>query len=168
MILEKKKLILDFICGKITQEIFEKSFPEINSQIYWEDEFNNAVKYQDTESIEYIFYLLQYIPDNFFYQMCKQLILLRWHNEHENIALSFQFFYKDPDCIDTVVQAMHLNCEHWDEEDDRDPFVRKCAYILGDLKTPYAIAKLKELSLSDDEIIKGYCTYQLKRIGEIT
>ncbi|NME72371.1 hypothetical protein [Flammeovirga aprica] len=100
-------------------------------------------------------------------KMYKKLLVECWHNQHENIALSFQFKYKNPDCIDTVVEAMHLNCNHWDEEDNRDPFLRKCAYVLGDLRTEYAIQKLKELSLSSDPIIKEYSVYQLQRIGEI-
>ncbi|NME72869.1 HEAT repeat domain-containing protein [Flammeovirga aprica] len=168
MIKDKQKLILYFVTQKISEEKFELSFPEILERKSIQREFEIAFNTQDSLAIEFLWMIpYKYYDKQFHYYMCKKLILENWHKEHESIALSFQFFYKDPDCIDTVVEAMHLHCEHWDEEDDRDPFVRKCAYILGDIRTEYAIQKLKELSLSSDPIIKEYSTYQLQRIGEI-
>ncbi|AZQ65237.1 hypothetical protein EI427_23780 [Flammeovirga pectinis] len=168
MILDKKDLILDFVTKEITKEEFEEQYPQVLNKEYLDKQFKAALKNKDALTIDYLFKIRVYISNDFFYLICKQLITEDWHRQHENIALMFQFNYKNPDCIDIVVQSMYLQCEHWDEDAHRDPFIRKCAYILGDLKTPYAIAKLKELSLSDDEMIKGYCTYQLKRIGEIT
>jgi hypothetical protein len=69
---------------------------------------------------------------------------------------------RDPDCIDDIVTAMHIKCDYW--YDDGDAFIRKCSYVLGDLETPYAIQKLQELTDDNNEIIRKYASYQLKKI----
>jgi hypothetical protein len=94
---------------------------------------------------------------------CK-LIKETWHNSHEDLALFFEFSVKNPDCIDDVIAAMHIKCNYW--HDDGDAFIRKCAYVLGNLETPYAIQKLEELTNDDNEIIRKYASLQLNKIEE--
>ncbi|MCT4639851.1 MAG: hypothetical protein N4A72_19285 [Bacteroidales bacterium] len=160
---KEKQLILDFSIGKIEQDEFERRFPQNINSVFIENSFVEVIRKRDSDSLDYLFMMLSYIDKEPLYNLFKKLIVENWHNYHQDIARFFQFNFKNPDCIDSVIQAMYLHCEHWDEEDDRDPFVRKCAYVLATLGTDYAVEKLKELSKSKDPIIKKYCSYQLEK-----
>lgn len=164
MINEKIDLIISFVSEEISKKEFEDNFPEVLDENFLKKEYEKAIIEKNSDAIECLSMFSRiYIPDDYLYEVYKKLITECWHSEHENIALMFQFNFKNPDCIESVIKAMQLRCEHWDEEDDRDPFIRKCAYVLATLKTDYAIEKLKELSESEDPIINKYCTYQLEK-----
>lgn len=159
-------LTLSFIAEEISKQEFEKSFPEVLDQEFYEKQFEEAILKKDSDAISCLFLFCNpYTSENYLYSVFKRLIIECWHHEHENIARSFQFHFKNPDCVDSVVKAMHLNCKHWDEEDDREPFIRKCANILAELNTPYSIQKLRELSNSVDRTIRTYCSDQLDRLA---
>jgi hypothetical protein len=92
----------------------------------------------------------------------KKMIKETWHTRHEDIASLFQIDIKDPSCVDDIVEAMYIKCDYW--IDDGDAFIRKCAYVLGDLKTSYSIQKLEELAVEENECISEYASYQLAKI----
>ena len=93
----------------------------------------------------------------------RKLITETWHKEHEDLATFFEFTVRDINCIDDIITAMHIKCDYW--YDDGDAFIRKCAYVLGNLATPYAIKRLEELTKDDNEIIKKYAHYQLEKLS---
>lgn len=124
--------------------------------------YKKAIDEKDGEALQF----LSMLPKKDYYSFVdvnKELILECWHQQHEELARFFQFFVKDVSCVDTIVEAMYLKCDYW--VDEGDAFIRKCAYVLGTLQTDYAILKLRELSKSNNEIIKKYSSYQLEKLG---
>ena len=109
----------------------------------------------------YLGFLLNLFNDSHKVILCE-FIKAAWHKKHEDIALLLQFDIKHS-CVESVSVAMHLELDYM--LDKGDAFIRKCAYVLGDLGTEESIAKLKELSTSENELIKKYCSYQLERLG---
>jgi hypothetical protein len=75
----------------------------------------------------------------------------------EDLASFCESTVREVKCVDNIVAAMHIKCDGW--YSDRDAFIRKCAYVLGNLKTSYSLQKLKELTTDNNGIIRKYTLY---------
>lgn len=90
-----------------------------------------------------------------------QLLKKTWHKRHEDIAGLLQFELTT-DKIDDVVEAMHVKHEYM--LDDGEAFIRKCSYLIGDMKSRTAKDRLSVLTSSSNEFIRKYASYQLERL----
>ncbi len=163
----EKKLILDLASNTISKKEFLSKYPskEVNNDDYLTNLLKDTLITKSGEDLEYIFYLpagtRAFNADDV--PTLSELITADWHRQHEDIATMLQWF-KNPTCIDHVVKAMHMSLDYW--YDDGDAFIRKCANVLGAIKTDDAIEKLKSLASSDNEIIKKHCLHQLEILDE--
>ena len=159
---ELKKNIIDFATRKIELKSLYETNPELNTSDFFLKSYEEAINARDAEALQYLAMLPK--PNyNDLTDINRRLITECWHNQHEEIARFFQEFVRDVECVDSISRGMDLGCVNW--FDKEDAFIRKCAYVLGDLGTEESIAKLKELSTSENELIKKYCSYQLERLG---
>lgn len=159
----QKDLIIDYISKDISRASFLASYPVPVNERYVEQLFQDAMLEEDAEAVECICYLHEFADPGRVLHYIRTFIKEPWHYSHENLALSLQTDYKDPDCVDDVVAAMHIQCEYW--YNDGDAFIRKCAYVLGKLKTAYAYGQLEILTHDENEIIRKYALHQLKIRG---
>jgi HEAT repeat protein len=151
--------------NELTKEDIVNLYKEKFTDTDLVEALNSALNEKDGAAIYDICYM-GFICDLFTIKTANVLrksIKETWHNRHEDMAHILQTL-KVPDCVDDIVTAMHIKCDYW--YDEGDAFIRKCAYILGDLETPYAIQKLKELTTDDNEIIRKYASIQLKKIDD--
>lgn len=102
------------------------------------------------------------IYSDLYFPILRKLLIEIWHKCHEEIMLILQFKMRDPNCVNDVAEAMHIKFDYM--LDDGDAFIRKGAYVLATLKTDDAIQKLNELANDENEIIKKYATYQLRKL----
>lgn len=163
----EKQMIMDFSLQKISINDFKDKFDFKKQSI--EDYIINSLKEaydnENDEDIEYI--LLMYFSLNTFEfnitntELLGNLIIAKWHNNHEDLAMILQKL-KDPKSIIFLEKAMSLNLDYL-KYNDSESLIRKCAYALGDINVHESWETIKKLSESDNQIIKNAAIEQLKR-----
>jgi hypothetical protein len=167
----EKKMVMDFSLGKITIDKFKKqfNFKKESVENYIINSLTEAYNNKSSENIEYI--LLMYFSLNVFQfnisntELLGNLLIERWHNSHEDLAMIIQKL-KDPKSISFLEKAIYLNLDYL-EYNDGESLIRKCAYALGDINTLESWKKIKDLSESDNLIIKAMAIEQLKRTNQL-
>lgn len=91
--------------------------------------------------------------------LLAELLLLPWHYEHENIALTLQGL-RVPGTADALAQAALVRHDYLDS-DDSHAFARKCTWALADIGSPEARAHLENLARADDAEIAAYAQKRL-------
>ena len=167
MVTEKEKqLITEMFLGNITKEAFLREYPvDIDTSDFVLNLMEESLKSRhgiDVELVMMVGGLLGYSKKHV--PVLSLLLTEDWHRKHEDIAKALQML-KDPRCMDQVVKAMHMKLDYW--FDSGDAFIRKCAYVLGDINTKSSMETLKELSSSPNEIIRKYSLHQLRKHGFI-
>jgi hypothetical protein len=163
-----KEAILKFVQQKISQaELFDQlNIEGLMITDYALSQLEDAYKNNNAVDLEYALLLPGLKPTlHKFTNLFCQLIIENWHHNHEDIATYLQSLAL-PESIDSVYNAI-LNADQLEylEYNNSAAFIRKCCYVLGDINTEYSVGKLKELSNSDNEIIKNYSIHQLKKRG---
>ncbi|WP_282162851.1 HEAT repeat domain-containing protein [Ulvibacterium marinum] len=162
----EKKIIESFAVNKITKDEFHLRFPfgkEAKSYII--NSLNQAYDCKNADDVEYTL-LLYFNLNNFKFDksntgLLGNLLLEKWHNCHEDLAMSLQSI-GDPQSIPFLEKAMYLNLEYLDYNDG-ESLIRKCAYAIADVDTEESLKKLQELSESENPIIRSCAIEQLQR-----
>lgn len=121
---------------------------------------------QDSELLEYV--LVYYYHTGFHEIHCSDLealIVEDWHNQHEEIARILQLKVSCKCSIEPLSQAIKNKYEYLFEQDDYYPFVRKCFFAIGSLKTEEAKNELKKYTGDPDSIIRNLAQEQLSRLS---
>lgn len=85
-----------------------------------------------------------------------------WHEAHEGIVGKFQMIYnQDAANIPYLKKVMQQVPDYLQDEALKDAFIRKYAYAIAAQPAPYNEEAPRELSQSDDEVIKKYALHQL-------
>ena len=166
MVKKDKELILNWITKKISSEEFWNSFGIDRKKFdYILETLNKGFKEENSELIEYSLLIYFKSFDGFFNkdnsQILYDLIIENWHRNHEDIARIIQKI-RDVNSIPFLVKEMCLNLEYL-EYNDGESLIRKCAYALADIDSNESLLKIKELSKSENQIIKASAIEQLDR-----
>lgn len=103
-------------------------------------------------------------------QPMRELLLLNFHDSHEDITSLFQsMFNNNIENIFVLLQALENIPKYLQPEDFKYPYVRKIIYAIGAQPQPESLLALEKLALeTDDEEIKKLTLHQLekrKRLG---
>jgi hypothetical protein len=91
-----------------------------------------------------------------------ELINEDWHIKHEELAMKLEG-YRDPATVDLIYEASEKSFPYmWDEG---HAFARKCTWALARIGTPEAYEKLRLLTHSKTEEIRGYAIKRLADAG---
>jgi hypothetical protein len=163
----ERKMIMAFSLQKITIDKFKEQFDFKNKSIesYIINSLEEAYSNKNEEDVDYI--LLMYFSLNTFQfdisntNLLGNLLLEKWHNNHEDLAMIMQKI-KDPKSIPFLEKAMYLDLDYL-KYNDGESLIRKCAYAIGDINTFESWKKIKDLSVSNNQIIKDMAIEQLER-----
>jgi hypothetical protein len=161
---KKKELIIDFILNRISKKEFLDKYSVDASDIQEHVLFliNSAYDRKNNEELEQAFLLgfsFGFTKD--YVQILCLLLLEDWHCQHENIAMIFQLL-KDPKSINCLYEGIQLKFDYLAYNDSKT-FIEKCAWALGDIKTPESKEKLMLLLDLNDPIITEAVNFQLSR-----
>lgn len=100
----------------------------------------------------------------------RELLLLNFHDSHEDIALMFQSLWNNnTENISVLLKALENIPEYLQPDDFKYPYIRKIIYAIGAQPQPESLLALEKLaSETDDEKIKELALHQLekrKRLG---
>ena len=120
---------------------------------------------QDSELLEYA--LVYYYHAGFHQVHCSDLEALlveSWHNQHEEVARVLQLKVHCECSVESLSQAIANKYEYLFEQDDYYPFVRKCFFAMGSLKTEHARKELVKYISDPDPTIQDLAQEQLARL----
>ena len=121
---------------------------------------------QDSELLEYA--LVYYYHAGFHQDHCSDLEVLLvegWHNQHEEIARIMQMKVHCECSVEPLSQAIVNKYEYLFEQGDYYPFVRKCFFAMGSLKTEKARKELVKYISDPDSTIRDLAQEQLTRLS---
>lgn len=148
---------------------FKANYDQLRGLLYSvKDDFNSENYNQYFNSI--LWELPQNINQREYEELYKEFILKDFHNEHEEMASSFQLtFNNNIENISVLLKALENIPEYLQPEDFKYPYVRKIIYAIGAQPQPESLLALEQLaSQTDDEEIKKLTLHQLekrKRLG---
>lgn len=127
--------------------------------------FAKIIQSRNANDLEYGLVILFAIEkDNNLTDLLNKLLLEPWHREYEELAHSLQG-RKSPESIPFLKKAMQNKYEYLESyETGTRQFVNQCGHVLKSIGTDAAINVIKELSESDDPILKDEMLYRLSRI----
>jgi len=94
-------------------------------------------------------------------RILSQLLLEPWHVKHEDIARALQRL-RDPVSVQALYRAALADFDYLSFDENYSLGV-KCAWALGKIGTPEALAKLKELAKTDREPVREAALEQLRK-----
>ena len=165
---QDKKIILDFVCKKISQdELFEK-LPSYLEELYLLEKYNEAIASKDKRKLEF----LRMIPCDtlqILLPIYRKLILENWHIENEDIARYFQnVFNNDLENIPILLQSINSVPKYLQYDDMKYSYYRKLIYAIGAQPEPYNIEALEKLvNETSDEQIRDLALHQIKKRKEL-
>lgn len=151
--------------NKISQEelrnTLECSAPQFQMKL--KEELEHTIVNQDGERLEYLIYSLflaeKNIQLNFYVDLLNKLIICKWHQQHENIAMLLQEIHS-PSSVTYLQKAIYLRPQYL-EWDDNYAFAVKCIWALGEIKNSEAEKVLEQLSKESNTIIAQNARKQL-------
>jgi len=163
----KQNLLQDLALGKISHEDLVRYLPEVirADNNYIGTALGQALESRDPLDVEFGLALLrgdlsrgesQLVLEN----LCK-LLVEDWHFSHEDIA-SLLTDIQNPVSVECLFKAATSSFDYLDY-DETYQFARKCIKALSAVGTRDAIERIRQLSNSDNEIIKGYANKELAR-----
>jgi len=84
-----------------------------------------------------------------------------WHEQHEDFAMALQM-KRDPSSVEALYRAAQMQLGYLDY-DEAYALAVKCCWALGDINTPEADEKLRELANSDNPVKAQAAKQQLAR-----
>lgn len=163
----ERQLIINLTLKKISKDEFLEKY-HVNVEIDKEHILHllmEGLKNKNADDIEYTLLLAFYFGCSKKYTntLCE-LILKKWHFQHENIAKMLQKL-KDPLSVNYLFKAAMAEYDYL-AYDDSNSLAVKCIWALGDINTSSSRDKLTLLANSDTPRIKKSALHQLDRIKE--
>ena len=161
----EKETILNHALGKITYSDFLKAMDIDESRIegYTLESLENGYQEKNSDTIEFTLYFGYNIASSEkFMPILNKLIVEDWHISHEDIASLLQVL-KLPDSIDYLYKAIFVSAKlEYLPGDMSGALIRKCCFALGDINTMPSREILKNLSNSDNSLIREAAMEQIE------
>ena len=124
---------------------------------------------EDTRNVVLSGFLLEYYNEANEKPM-RELLLLNFHDSHEDIVSLFQSLWNNNiENIPVLLKALETIPEYLQPEDFKYPYIRKIIYAIGAQPQPESLFVLEKLAQeTNDEKIKELAWHQLekrKRLG---
>ena len=139
------------------------------------EDFNEAISLlEDTKSLEDVrnviltgWLLNCFNPSN--EEPLRRLLLLNFHNSHEDIVDLFQTMWNNSTKnIPILLKAIDNIPEYLEPEDFKYPYVRKIIYAIGAQPQPESLLALEKLAFETNDIkIKELALHQLEKRKEL-
>ena len=139
------------------------------------EDFNEAISLlEDTKSLDDVqnviltgWLLNCFNPSN--EEPLRRLLLLNFHNSHEDIVDLFQTMWNNStENIPILLKAIDNIPEYLEDEDFKYPYIRKIIYAIGTQPQPESLLALEKLtSETNDTEIKKLALHQLEKRKEL-
>lgn len=159
-----KDLFLRYFGNQITQDELYVSIGVKNTEFeqFLLTEIVHAYKQEDAEMIEYLIFTIFLAEEELnissFLDILNKLILCKWHNKHEDIALLLQKI-RASESVEYLYKAIFLKPTYL-EWDDNYAFEKKCIHAIAKCGNREAVDKLKLLVTNKNVVIR-LCAEQL-------
>lgn len=163
-----KDLFLRYFDNKITQnELYVGiGIEDIEFGQFLLTEIIHAYKQEDAEMIEYLIFTIflaeEKINISTFLDILNKLILCKWHEKHEDMALLLQKI-RSSESVEYLYKAIFLKPAYL-EWDDNYAFERKCIHAIAKCGDREAVDKLKLLVANENEAIRLCAEKQLQKV----
>ncbi len=163
-----KDLFQKYFSNKITQDELCVSIGIWNTEFeqFLLTEMVHAYKHEDAEMIEYLIFTMflaeEEINLSLFTDILNRLILCKWHNKHEDIALLLQKI-RASESIKYLYKAIFLKPAYL-EWDDNYAFEKKCIHAIAKCGNQEAVDKLNLLITDKNEIVRLCAVKQLQKL----
>lgn len=163
-----KDLFLRYFGIQITQDELYVSIGVKNTEFeqFLLTEIVHAYKQEDAEMIEYLIFTIFLAEEELnissFLDILNKLILCKWHNRHEDIALLLQKI-RASESVEYLYKAIFLKPAYL-EWDDNYAFEKKCIHAIAKSGCREAVDKLRLLVTNKNEIIRLCAEQQLQKV----
>lgn len=163
-----KDLFLRYFTNQITQDELYVSIGAKDTEFeqFLLTEIVHAYKQEDAEMIEYLIFTIFLAEEELnissFLDILNKLILCKWHNKHEDIALLLQKI-RASESVEYLYKAIFLKPAYL-EWDDNFAFEKKCIHAIAKCGNREAVDKLKLLLTNKNEIIRLCAEQQLQKV----
>lgn len=120
---------------------------------------------RNVDDLEYgLTILTQMEENNDMLDLVHKIILEPWHGEYEELAQNLQM-RKRPESIPILKEAMQRKYKFLESyETGTRQFINQCGHALKSIGTDEAIRTIRELSTSEDPILKDEMLYRISQI----
>lgn len=126
--------------------------------------FQELILNKDVDGIEDGLPLLFELENDEYIGILHQLILEQWHYRHEDIIHDIQK-RKNPASIEFIKQAMQTNYAYLEAYGTGTrQFINQCGHALSSIGNSDVIDLIRELSKSDNPVLKDEMLYRISRI----
>lgn len=154
--------------NKISQEELlkeiEVSSPEFEKIL--KQELENVMLNKDRQRLEYLIYALflaeERVDLSFYVGLLNELIICKWHEQHENIAILLQKIHL-PSSVIYLQKAIYMHPQYL-EWDDNYAFEVKCIWALGYIGNSEAQEVLEQVSKDTNKILSQNAEKQLGKM----
>ena len=139
------------------------------------EDFNEAIllledgkSLEDVRNVILTGWLLNYFnPSN--EEPLRRLLLLNFHNSHEDIVDLFQTMWNNSsENIPILLKAIDYIPEYLEDDDFKYPYVQKIIYAIGAQPQPESLLALEKLASETNDIkIKELALHQLEKRKEL-
>ena len=160
----EKKLVMGLVLKSITKEEFLKEYPVDIQQDkqYVTKVLKDALIRKDPDDVEHALLLgFSFEFEEGVVPVLCELIVQDWHFKHEDMARLLQDF-KRPDSIESLYKTALMELDYLDY-DDSYALAVKCIWALGGIDTDSSRDKLRQLALSENQVVKEAAEHQLNR-----
>ena len=161
-----------FFMNKISQEELLSKM-ECNSprfEITLKDELEKTIVNKNGIRLEYLIYTIflteENININLYVDLLNELIICKWHEQHENIAMLLQKIHS-PSSVIYLKKAIYMHPQYL-EWDDNYAFEVKCIWALGNIKNFEAKEVLDQVSRDTNIILSQNAKIQLGEFAHMT
>jgi len=155
---EELEILDDCLSGRTSNQKIKDHFEGKVDSALFDQLINISISKQNPNDLARIFNLggvLGLLKQNPSYS--NKLLQLNWHWEHEEMVYDLQL-NQDVAFIGTLVNLINHPPPYLSGTDLRESFLRKCFYALAAQPQPHSRQVLKQLSESDDPLIKEIST----------
>jgi len=133
-----------------------------------ENLFERIIRNRNADELEYGLVILYAIEENNdMIDIIHKLLLEPWHREYEELTHDLQK-RKRPESIPFLKQAIQNKYEYLESYGTGTrQLINQCGHALKSIGTEEAINSIRELSKSDDPIIKDEMLYRVSRIERL-
>lgn len=163
-----KDLFLRYFTNQITKDELYVSIGAKDTEFeqFLLTEIVHAYTQEDAEMIEYLIFTIFLAEEELnissFLDILNKLILCKWHNKHEDIALLLQKI-RASESVEYLYKAIFLKPAYL-EWDDNFAFEKKCIHAIAKCGNREAVDKLKLLVTNKNEIIRLCAEQQLQKV----
>lgn len=162
----ERKIVVQFISGKITVDELYSLLPRYSDMSYLSRQYKDAIAQKDREELCYL-RMLPIHKSEQFKEIWKVLLAEDWHFEHEDLIGMFQYiFNKEHENIDFLLKIFRQIPLYISQDSTiRHSYLQKIIYAIGAQPQPESLWALESLlsETEDDEVKKMLSSQIAKR-----